>query len=92
MNRTTGGVLLAALALTAWSATAPAQAEEAEPGSADGSPTKAVAAPEPDRPGREYAQRVTAQAAAGAAERLLAATKLDLDIRLLGRISLAGEL
>jgi len=32
------------------------------------------------------------KAAAGAADRLLAATKLDLDIRLLGRISLAGEL
>lgn len=86
-----GIALLAALILAHTGVFVPAaQADEAG--------TPAVEAAESGAGGpleslkREHAERALAEAAANAARGVVAATKLDLDIRLLGRISMAREL
>jgi hypothetical protein len=85
MKLAKGTALIAALIVTGLQ---PAMA--AEP--ADAGVAEETAATEVSNSNRERAQRAQAEAAQHAAEAVLSATKLDLDIRLIGPTSMAGDL
>jgi hypothetical protein len=82
-----GTALIAALLVTGLQA-APAMA--AEP--ADAPVTEEGSATEVRNSNRERVEQAQAEAAQSAAEAVLSATKLDLDIRLIGPTSIAGDL
>jgi hypothetical protein len=87
MKLANGTALIAALIVTGLQ-TGPAMA--AEP--ADAVQTEEGSATEVRNSNRERAQQAQAEAAQHAAEAVLSATKLDLDIRLIGPTSMAGDL
>jgi hypothetical protein len=82
------GTALGALLILAALAGAPAYA--AEP--ADEAKVEKEAAAELRTTNRERAERAQAEAARNAAEAVRSATKLDLDIRLIGPTSVADEI
>jgi hypothetical protein len=82
-----GTALIAAMLVTGLPA-APAMA--AEP--ADAAVTQEGSATEVRNSNRERVEQAQAEAAQAAAEAVLSATKLDLDIRLIGPTSITGEL
>lgn len=87
MKRTHGAALLAALIVTTLPA-GPAMAGEP----ADAVKTEGSSVTEVRNSNRERAERAQAEAAQSAAQAVLSATKLDLDIRLIGPTSIAGDL
>jgi len=87
MKLANGTALLAALIVTGLPA---APAMGAEP--ADAVQTEEGSASEVRNSNRERAEQAQAEAARHAAEAVLSATKLDLDIRLIGPTSIAGDL
>jgi hypothetical protein len=86
MKRKLGSALVTTLAL-AGLAGSPAMATEP----VDGNKAEAAAA-DVKTSNRKRAEREQAEAAKDAADAVLSATKLDLDIRLIGPTSVAGEL
>lgn len=87
MKHELGTALVATLVLTGL-AGAPSLAAE----SADKAEAVETTAAEVKTSNRKRAEQAQAEAAKSAAEAVLAATKLDLDIRLIGPTSMAGEL
>jgi hypothetical protein len=85
MKLVNGSALIAALIVAGLQ---PAMA--AEPAVLDAA--EETAATEVRNSNRERAQQAQAEAAQHAAEAVLSATKLDLDIRLIGPTSMAGDL
>lgn len=87
MKLANGTALIAALIVTGLQ-TAPAMAAEPE----DAVQTEQSSATEVRNSNRERAEQAQAEAAQYAAKAVLSATKLDLDIRLIGPTSIAGDL
>jgi len=87
MKRANGTALIAALIVTGLQ-TAPARAAEPE----EAVRTEEGRATEVRNSNRERAEQAQAEAAQYAAEAVLSATKLDLDIRLIGPTSIACDL
>ena len=83
-----GTALVAALIFTGLAHPPPLLA--AEP--ADAAQAQEASAAELKRSSRHRAERAQAEAAAHAVAGVLSATKLDLDIRLIGPTSMAGDL
>lgn len=81
-----GTALIAALLVTGL--TAPAMATEP----ADAAVAEERSATEVRNSNRERVEQAQAEAAQAAAEAVLSATKLDLDIRLIGPTSITGDL
>ncbi|MEX2497072.1 MAG: hypothetical protein WD448_13335 [Woeseia sp.] len=92
MKTTTYRIWLALLMFAGSSLTAAALAEERADQTPADSTSASLATTGMTEWKLEQAQRAMAESAASAAERVVAATKLDLDIRLLGRTSLVGGL
>jgi hypothetical protein len=87
MKLANGTALIAALMVTGLQTT-PVMA--ADP--ADAAGTEKASATEVRNSNRQRAEQAQAEAAQQAAEAVLSATKLDLDIRLIGPTSIAGDL
>jgi hypothetical protein len=87
MKRTHGAALLAALIITVLPAESPMAGEPA-----DAVQTEEASANEVRNSNRERAELAQAEAAQSAAQAVVSATKLDLDIRLIGPTSIAGDL